>query len=725
MSKIKSILFGLAICAVPALYAQEPLDSLAVDDGMLDEIVVTAVKPVIKSTAEKTTYEAANDPEAKAITLLDLLRKVPGVTVDAEDKISVNGSSNFQVEVDGRTNPMFSQDPGKIFKSIPASMVQRVEVVNTPGARYDAEGVGGVLNIVMKSAGENLDGYSLTLQAEGGTSRQGGSIYAMMQKGRVGVNFSLNAAHSSMPHFDVNMLNINADGSTLQYNSRTKNRFNYGHALLDLNLRLSDADKLILSGGMNIFGIDMSMFSSNIRTAPNFSAPFDYYQNTLTRNHNKGVDAGADYSHIFRGDSRNKLHIAYQFNTQPSNSSNTSDYYGLPVYMAMTRADYLGYPVRYYTHNHDNMPQHIAQGEYQYPFDEHNILEVGTKWTWRNAISEAEALDYRHHTTIGAAFANYSFSSGGYSATAGLRYEHTHLNAHFLKGNGEDFKSNFSNLVPSASVAYNFGGLRTLSAAYTMRISRPGIDYLNPFEDNSNPYQITQGNPYLTPERRNNISLAYADMFGSLMVNTRLEYSFSNDGLTPIITLRDGIDYITFANALHQKNIKLNLYLNWRLGSKTTLQANLSGGYDNMHAQDLGNHGWNLNYWGGLQQKLPWKLTLGANIFGSTRTVSLQGHRSGNFMHFISLGRPFLKDDRLNVSVMVMNPFYGKISFDQYQSGPDFTSTVDMKLNLRSVQLTVSYRFGDLKQHVDSRNSLDSDAATNSSSAPGTSPVGM
>lgn len=125
--KFLSALFFVGL-ALP-LMAQEPADTTSYDE--LDEIVVTATRPVITSTAEKTTYDVAADPEAKALTLLDLLRKVPGITVDAQDNVTLNGSGNFSIEIDGRSNPAFSQNPGQIFKSIPASVVQRVEVVSS------------------------------------------------------------------------------------------------------------------------------------------------------------------------------------------------------------------------------------------------------------------------------------------------------------------------------------------------------------------------------------------------------------------------------------------------------------------------------------------------------------------------------------------------------------------------------------------------------------------
>ena len=115
----------------------------------LDGVTVTRMRRLVKADADKLSYDVKNDADAKASTVLDMLRKVPMVSVDGEDNITVNGSSSFKVYVDGKPNMMMSSAPSQVFKSMPATMVKSIEVVTNPGAKYDAEGGAGVLNIVM------------------------------------------------------------------------------------------------------------------------------------------------------------------------------------------------------------------------------------------------------------------------------------------------------------------------------------------------------------------------------------------------------------------------------------------------------------------------------------------------------------------------------------------------------------------------------------------------
>ena len=151
---------------------------LIVDDVQaLKSASVTAQRPLVKMEVDRMTYNVADDVDSKTTTVLEMLRKVPMVTVDGQDNITVNGSSSFQVTVDGKPSQMFSGNPSQIFKMMPASSVKDIQVITNPGVRYDAEGVGGVLNLVTNreaTGGQSVaDGFYGSLRAMGST-RGGG-----------------------------------------------------------------------------------------------------------------------------------------------------------------------------------------------------------------------------------------------------------------------------------------------------------------------------------------------------------------------------------------------------------------------------------------------------------------------------------------------------------------------------------------------------------------------
>ena len=170
----------------------------AEDATALKNVEVVAQRPIVKMEPDKMTYNVQEDGDSKSMTLLDMLRKVPMVTVDGQDNISVNGSASFKVYVDGKPNPMFQANASQIFKSLPASMVKNIEVITNPGAKYDAEGTGGVLNIVINHAGgqgtESLNGYNGNVSLAAGNRGYSGSAFVSGQQGKF--SYSANATHN-------------------------------------------------------------------------------------------------------------------------------------------------------------------------------------------------------------------------------------------------------------------------------------------------------------------------------------------------------------------------------------------------------------------------------------------------------------------------------------------------------------------------------------------------
>ena len=193
---------------------------MADDAKELTGVEVVAQKPLVKMEVDKMTYRVEDDTDSKSVTVLDMLRKVPMVSVDGQDNITVNGSSAFKVYVDGKPNVMFSSNPSMIFKSMPASLVKTIEVVTNPGARYDAEGASGVLNIVMNKqamggmpgapgGAPSADGYNGTIRASVGNNSIGGGAMISGQKGKFSysANVMENYSKPRAPQVDMEQMN--------------------------------------------------------------------------------------------------------------------------------------------------------------------------------------------------------------------------------------------------------------------------------------------------------------------------------------------------------------------------------------------------------------------------------------------------------------------------------------------------------------------------------------
>ena len=199
---------------------------------MLKGVEVVAQKPLVKAEIDKVTYSIEDDPDSKTNSTLEMLRKVPLVTVDGEDKIQVNGSSNFKIHVNGKPNTMMSNNPKEVLKSLPANSVKSIEVITEPGAKYDAEGIGGILNIITVS-GSNMQGYTVSLNA--GVNNQGynAGAYGTVQVGKFTVTGNYSYNHNDSPEHTSSSNREDFTSDTYKYLSqqnsgKSKGGFNFG-----------------------------------------------------------------------------------------------------------------------------------------------------------------------------------------------------------------------------------------------------------------------------------------------------------------------------------------------------------------------------------------------------------------------------------------------------------------------------------------------------------------
>ena len=163
----------------------------------LGQVEIVAQKPLVKADIDKIEYNVQDDPDSKSNSVLEMLRKVPLVTVDGEDNIKVNGSSSFKVYVNGKPNNMMSNNPTEVLKSMPANSIKHIEVITNPGPKYDAEGVGGILNIV--TVGGGLEGYTATFSANASNRGLGGGAFGTIKSGKLTVSARYNYNYNSQP----------------------------------------------------------------------------------------------------------------------------------------------------------------------------------------------------------------------------------------------------------------------------------------------------------------------------------------------------------------------------------------------------------------------------------------------------------------------------------------------------------------------------------------------
>jgi outer membrane receptor protein involved in Fe transport len=365
-----------------------------------------------------------------------------------------------------------------------------------------------------------------------------------------------------------------------------------------------------------------------------------------------------------------------------------------------------------YSENKERTTDHIFQADYTTPLGKTTTLNTGLKFSFRKATSDADnyiqdvyseelSSEYKYKNSILAGYAEFVSRFGKWSTKAGLRYEQTWQDVSYQLGNGEDFTTHYGNIVPSASLSYNFAPTTNIGLTYNMRISRPGISYLNPYVDRSNPTALSYGNPDLDVEKSHNIGLVYNMYTPKLMVNAKLTYSFCDNGIEQFSFYKDNLLNTTYGNTAKRNVTTLSLYGSWMPFKTTRLFMNGSLNYSDLRSDQLGlsNNGWQGNLMAGLQQTLPANFKMSLFAITSTKSYTLQGWSSGFNMLTGSITKSFL-NDKLNIGVqgMVGLSKGGSLNIESYSCGADFSNHMSIKVPISNVSLTVSYAFGNSKK---------------------------
>ena len=423
------------------------------------------------------------------------------------------------------------------------------------------------------------------------------------------------------------------------------------------------------------------------------------------------------------------LTLSYKIDTNPQNSDSYIDYDQMGAAA--------GWDVmlqRFYNQHNDvqqHTTEHTFQIDYTTPFGPLHSIETGLKYILRNNSSENDRYQqtapgsdqydfdsnysshYKHRNHILAAYAGYALKLKKWSARLGLRYEHTIQDVEYLLGRGTDFTSHFNDVVPSVSLGYQLSELSNLRLSYNMRIYRPGIWYLNPYLDDSNPTSISQGNPELSSEKSHRFALNYSNFSTKFNLNASLSYSFTNNSIEPVSSYISDTEiagvlnptgkqvlYETYRNIGHSRQLSLNLYGSYNFTPQTRLY--LTGQASYVHMDDgnqLRNHGFQSYAYGQLQQSFSgdWRVSFYGQ--GMTPWLYLQGKSSTFFYYGLSISKSFL-DKRLSLTASANNFLKKYRSSQSSLEAANFLQQSWSRYCQQNFAISISYRIGELKASV-------------------------
>ena len=717
MKYLNTFLLSLLLAAgVGEATAQTQSDSTSVKNDSitwnqeLEGVEIKAQRQLIKQEIDRIGYDVQADEESKTLTVMDMLRKVPMVTVDGEDNIKVKGNSSFKIYKNGRYDPSLSKNAKEVLKAMPASMVKRIEVITDPGAREDAEGVNAILNIVMMD-GRRMDGVTGSVSGAYNTLNHpnlGTYLTTQMGKAIISVDYGYGGMSSKeTENKNETERTYVSSGNVMKSVNEGSNPGYIHYADIDASYDIDSLNLISASLGGYFYKLDVKGGGLTQMYAPDKSLLYGYRDNYWMPGYSHHSWSGRlDYQHKTRRKGEH-LTLSYMLALTRQHTEQESNYTDLQN----APFDYTGMLKSL----RERFTEHTFQADWLRPVAEGHKLEMGVKYIYRGNTSRtvqdfyaatpypSYSSEFGHTTQVAAAYADYIMRIGKWSARAGLRFEHSYMKGIYPDGSAESFGRHLNDWVPQLSVKYQISDAHSLKLGYITSINRPGISYLNPAVVNS-PMQVQYGNPELSSSRNQTIHLIYSYIGQWLTLQLAPAYKYYGDGIGRLIYAKDDVRYQTYGNIEKLSRWQLEGYVQWKPFKGTTLSANFNLWDDKIENPSIGisQKSYSGFYYISGSQQLPWKLRLSAYVYGE------MGHSVNNVYSYsrswnrygCSLQRSFLNEDRLTVRISANDLFRKYRHYTDCTTQGDILGCSDSANRASMINFSISYRFGKLKASV-------------------------
>nr|WP_315201789.1 outer membrane beta-barrel family protein [uncultured Flavobacterium sp.] len=680
------------------------------DASQLNEVVVRAEKSSVEIKLDKKVYNVGQDMMVRGGTVSDVLDNVPSVSVDTEGNVSLRGSDNIRILIDGR--PSYAVNIAEALRQLPADAIDKVEVITNPSARYDAEGGSGIINIILKKGKNN--GFNGTLIASTGIPETYG-LTANVNYKTEKLNYFTTAGYNHRTNEGGGKTHsqyFNDDGSIKNYldenrdTERTRDGFN-GRA-----------------------GVEWTV------------APNTYWTNAINYEKNTGEDNDLvnynnyDASHIFTG-------TTYRLNTGDTGSENISytsnliknfndKGHKLTVDGSISRNTDDSQSIITGSNNFNNtlnnqiQKQAQIQADYVLPLGEGSQFEAGYKGSFGDLNNEyyvlndqgaridnlSNTLEYKEN--INALYTQYGFKKNKFSYLFGLRWEDTNIEVNLLDDPKKFNSKKYNNFFPSAFLSYEISDQSNITTSYSKRLSRPRGRFMNPAVNYSSNVNIFQGNPDLDPSLTDKFDVGYIKRWEKVTFSTSAYFENTKDVFSfvrsPTGDEVNGIPVIKSQpiNLGKEQKFGFEFTLNynpfkiWRINSnfnlynvKTTGEHSYTDTNDDVIVQNLDNQA---NTWFArvsskltLPYKIDWQLNGTYN--GEQKTAQ------GKSLDQFSMNTAFSKDimkDKATIAFNISDIFNTRI-MRSYTYLENQTSYGEMQFRKRQFNLSFTYRFNKAK----------------------------
>lgn len=674
----------------------------------LKGVTVTGEKPLIKQEVDRISYNLDADPDSKGSNVLTMMRKIPFLSLDGEENVLFKGKEDFKVLINGRPSAMMERNLKEILRSMPASTIQRIEVITNPSAKYTSEGLSGIINIVTYKP---VAGYKGTINVNerfpvGGPGL--GSSFTM-KKGKLGISAfaGANTNRSPVTENSNNRFSSDADNTNLLQNGSRNSDAYSGYLGSEFSY---EVDKLnLLTMQFNTNGsftennnIQRSILNNQAGTLQDFGITNDRELK------GSGWDAGLNYQRGFKSNKNKLLTFSYQYSAYKNDMESFENV-----------VNYKDYPLPSFRQN--NLGE-TAEQTFQIDYVQlikKVVLEAGVKgilrqnnsdFSYHSLNSGQYQLDasksnlFDNDQNIFGIYNSYQFAIKKLEFKTGFRIEQTMVDADFIS-NQSNVSKNYFSFLPTLSVNRKFNSVNAINFGYSQRVKRPGINRLNPFVDRSNPQFESSGNPNLRQSLIHRIQAGFSRTQKATF-NLGIDYSFAKNIFLQVseYNATTGITRISYENTASASGLSSNLYINYPVSKALQLTLNGNGGFNWLNGSntdvpmsfDLFTY--NVSSSANYSLKKGWKLNGGVNVI-SKNITSLQGRSNALITSFFGVNKDIVKN-KLTFSAATNNPFTKYRSNEIITTAPNFLQTSFSQDYFRSVNMSLNYNFGKLNDSV-------------------------
>lgn len=538
----------------------------------LSEVTVVAVKPLVEVHADKTVFNVEGSINAEGNDALELLRKAPGLIVDNNENILMNGKSGIKVYIDGRPSHLSTQDLAAYLKTLQSSEIVNIEIITNPSSKYEAEGNAGIINIRLKKD-KNL-----------GANGRASVGYMRGRADRYNATFSGNYRNKTINTFGSysysdgkgwEYFNLYREQAGRSFDQRNKN--SYESQTHNLRAGLDYTLNQFSTLGVLVNGYSSDYLWNSVSNTPIRSLRSETLDSTLVaQSSNDGIRSNYNFNLNYRFDNAKgivlNLDVDYGLFRNDGSEYQPNQYFSKDGKEGSTLLS-----ERIYANESPTDIDILTfKGDYERPVfggklaagGKYSDVKTDNIFNFYNILEGNKVIDpdrtnrFVYSERIGAAYVNFSKQFGKIGLQTGLRLEHT-LSDGILTAlketEEEEVNQSYTDFFPSAGITWQYSENHNFSLSYSRRINRPSYQDLNPFEGRLDELTFEKGNPFLTPQYSNSFQLNHTFM---QMFNTSLSYSKTNDLITRVVDVDDrdsSASFITFKNLAKQNNIALSI----------------------------------------------------------------------------------------------------------------------------------------------------------------------